>query len=141
MGWIKERILAEHRKYSKERSLDWARLAEIKIEKAFYEELDKLKDLFKKGEITDGFSLSLIKPIIEKRIREEYIQYLRKIELDLFCKVYAHLVPKEQRDKTTKQVRELRDKEWNKALKKAKGDISKAHDILWDNIKEKQEVE
>jgi len=70
----------------------------------------------------------------KKEIKEYYENLIKKIELDFFVMSYAHCVPKKQRDKTSKQVRELREEEWNKALKEAKGDIDKAHDILWDNI-------
>jgi len=73
-----------------------------------------------------------------KEIKEYYENLIKKIELDFFVMSYAHCVPKKQRDKTSKQVRELREEEWNKALKEAKGDIDKAHDILWDNIKSKR---
>jgi len=74
----------------------------------------------------------------KKEIKEYYENLIKKIELDFFVMSYAHCVPKKQRDKTSKQVRELREEEWNKALKEAKGDIDKAHDILWDNIKSKR---
>ena len=40
------------------------------------------------------------------------------------------MVSKEERDKTAKSVMEIRDKNWKKALKKAKSDEKKALSIF-----------
>ena len=44
MGWIKERILSEHRKFSDKPGMDWALIAELKILNQFKEKLSYLDD-------------------------------------------------------------------------------------------------
>lgn len=52
-------------------------------------------------------------------------------ELRTFAELYALAVPYEQRQKTVKAVRELREEEWREALEQANGDKNKACDILF----------
>ena len=51
-----------------------------------------------------------------------------KIEKELFEfeLAFTSIVPKDKIEETTKAVREIRAKEWDSALKKAEGDITKA---------------
>lgn len=51
---------------------------------------------------------------------------MRDIELRAFADIYAISVPSKKREESAKAVRELRDREWKEALKKAKGDELKA---------------
>ena len=57
MGWIKDRIIAEHRKFEKS-GLDWAKLAEQKIVETLIKDL---KDVHRKTGIhipSDMFAIS-----------------------------------------------------------------------------------
>ena len=46
MGWIANRIKAEHRKYSKSKDLDWIKLAEAKIKATIKAEIEDARDSY-----------------------------------------------------------------------------------------------
>jgi vacuolar-type H+-ATPase subunit H len=68
-----------------------------------------------------------------EKAKQELSEYgenlMRDLELRAFADLYGVLVPKEKREESAKAAREIRDKFWNEALKKAKGNREKAFRI------------